>query len=163
MERIARRAEVAVGTLNNHFADRDALVQALFEARRAAMLERMRDALTSTRSLPFRQRLQAVVDSIIIAPPEVLRFRRLLIQESALPYKGPSSTQLEMLAPLFAQGRKEGALRTISRELQPYFLIVLMHAAIRQAVDVGDSVSLREVSEEVVRQFLHGAAAETPR
>ena len=163
MERIARQAEVAVGTLYNHFADRTALVQALFEARRAAMLTRVRAALVASRELPFRQRLQAVVDAIIIVPPEVLRFRRLLIQETALPFKGPSAGQLEMLAPLFVQGQKEGALRQGAAALQPYFLLALVQAAIRYAVQAGDAVSLEELSNEVVQQFMAGARATRSR
>jgi hypothetical protein len=87
----------------------------------------------------------------------------LLIQESALPYKGPSSAQLEMLAPLFAQGRKENALRTSALRAQPYFLVALVHAAIRQAIELGEQVSLRDVSDEVVHQFLHGASAARSR
>lgn len=163
MERIARQAEVAVGTLYNHFADRTALVQALFEARRAAMLARVRAALASSRELPFRPRLQAVVDAIIVVPPEVLRFRRLLIQEAALPFKSPSAGQLEMLAPLFVQGQKEGALRDAATALQPYFLLALVQAAIRYAVEAGEGVSLEELSHEVVQQFMAGARAGKPR
>src|SRR4051812_12638687 len=34
---IARRAGVAVGTLYNYFADRDAMIRALFESRRAVL------------------------------------------------------------------------------------------------------------------------------
>jgi AcrR family transcriptional regulator len=163
MERIARQAEVAVGTLYNHFADRTALVQALFEIRRAAMITRVRAALTGTRELPFRPRLQAVVEAIIIVPPDVLRFRRLLIQESALPYKAPSTGQLEILAPLFVQGHKEGALRAAPGKLQPYFLLALVQAAIRHAVEAGNEVSLQEISDEVVQQFMAGARAGRPR
>jgi DHA2 family multidrug resistance protein len=108
MDRIARQAEVAVGTLYNHFADRDALMQALFAARRTAMLARVREGLAATLDQPFRARLQAIIDAIVIAPPEVLRFRRLLIQQTALPLKAPSSDQLDVLAPLFAQGSCRG-------------------------------------------------------
>jgi AcrR family transcriptional regulator len=41
METIARRAGVAVGTLYNHFADRETLLRSLVDAHHAELLERL--------------------------------------------------------------------------------------------------------------------------
>jgi AcrR family transcriptional regulator len=161
MERIAKAAGVAVGTLYNHFADRDALMNALFEMRRAVMVARVRDALAASIGDSFRARLQAVVDTIVIAPPEVLRFRRLLFQEAAIsPIKAPSTQQLEALGALFAQGRAEGALRADPLGLQPHVLLALLQVAVRHGDD--HEASLRASSDEVVRQFMDGAGERAP-
>src|SRR5436190_22942973 len=61
---IAKRAGVSVGTLYNHFADREALLNALFEARRAAFLERLDASLSEISSLPFRTQLHCLVDAM---------------------------------------------------------------------------------------------------
>ena len=45
MEAIASRAGVAVGTLYNHFQDREALLSALIQSRRQALLDRVDRAL----------------------------------------------------------------------------------------------------------------------
>jgi AcrR family transcriptional regulator len=46
LDDIAHHAGVGVGTVYRRFADREALIEALFEARMKAELQRMRDALT---------------------------------------------------------------------------------------------------------------------
>jgi AcrR family transcriptional regulator len=157
MERIARRAEVAVGTLYNHFVDRAALMEALFENRRRAMHERVDEALARTETLPFRARLQEVVDAIVIVPPDALRVRRLLLQE-APPYKLPTHATFEKFEPLFAQGRTEKALRPDVFGMQIRALHALLFVAVRTAVEDGDAASLRALSDEIVRQFLDGSA-----
>ena len=53
MGEIAALAGVAVGTLYNHFADRDALLAGLLEDRRAEMLARIDEALATS---PARRR-----------------------------------------------------------------------------------------------------------
>ncbi len=49
MERIASRAGVAVGTLYNHFEDKDALVRSLVRSSRQALLDRVDGAVEPLR------------------------------------------------------------------------------------------------------------------
>src|SRR5919206_3781985 len=62
MESIAERAGIAVGTLYNHFEDRDALWKALGRSRREALLARVDAALAASRGQRFRDALGAFVD-----------------------------------------------------------------------------------------------------
>src|SRR5262249_18078249 len=55
MEDIAARAGIGVGTLYNYFSDRTALVEALLEARRCALLANL--DTVQDRAVPFRDRL----------------------------------------------------------------------------------------------------------
>src|SRR5258708_35421520 len=54
-------AGVAVGTLYNYFPDRDALLVALFQMRRAQLIPQIEALAEAARTLPFEQRLRAVV------------------------------------------------------------------------------------------------------
>src|SRR3954470_13131171 len=67
MGEIASLAGVAVGTLYNHFADRDALLAGLLEARRAELLAgidaTVRDKAIAAR--PFRDRLRALLVAVL--------------------------------------------------------------------------------------------------
>ncbi|MBS2023441.1 MAG: TetR/AcrR family transcriptional regulator [Deltaproteobacteria bacterium] len=58
MEHIAARAGVAVGTLYNHFGDRAALLTALINRRRDALLERIDSALHELKGRPFPEQLE---------------------------------------------------------------------------------------------------------
>lgn len=61
MESVAQAAGVAVGTLYNHFADRDALIDAVMRARQATLLTALDEALARTAKAPFGQALEALV------------------------------------------------------------------------------------------------------
>ena len=64
MERIAAQAGVAVGTLYNHFQDRKALVAALIQSRREALLSRIDGALTAARGEPAAVQLRAYLAAV---------------------------------------------------------------------------------------------------
>src|SRR5262245_13233725 len=64
---IATRAGVAVGTLYNYFADRDALISALFEMRRATLRPQLRAAVTAGVGLAFEPRLRGFVHDVFAA------------------------------------------------------------------------------------------------
>lgn len=64
---IAKRAGVAVGTLYNYFADRDAMIRALFESRRAILKPKLQAAAANARGLPFEQRLRKFTRDLLAA------------------------------------------------------------------------------------------------
>ncbi len=64
MEDIAGRAGVAVGTLYNYFADRNALLCALVDSRRDELLQRFDQALAATEQQPFRKQLEVFVMAV---------------------------------------------------------------------------------------------------
>jgi AcrR family transcriptional regulator len=65
MEEIAGRAGVSVGTLYNHFTDRDALIDSLSVERRAECLAQLDDALAATEGQPFDVQLTAFVTAYL--------------------------------------------------------------------------------------------------
>ena len=67
MAEIATRAGVSVGTLYNHFADKDAILAALVGERRRQMLARVDAALEACRGQPFRAQLGAYLEGALRA------------------------------------------------------------------------------------------------
>src|SRR4051794_13846367 len=61
MGEIASRAGVSVGTLYNHFKDREALLDGLLQARREEMVGAVDEAIRASAGKPFRERLRATV------------------------------------------------------------------------------------------------------
>src|SRR5262249_22687500 len=80
MDAIATRAGVAVGTLYNHFRDRDALVDALFEARAVALVARVRDEIDASTGVEFRPRLLRVLEAVMASTSPNPRFRQVFLQ-----------------------------------------------------------------------------------
>src|SRR5207247_1493079 len=64
MEDIAAAAGVAIGTLYNYFADRDALVDALLRDRQDQLIAAI-DAALAERGRPFARRLQAFMAAVV--------------------------------------------------------------------------------------------------
>jgi AcrR family transcriptional regulator len=161
MDAIARRAGVAVGTLYNHFADRDALLDALFAARRRQMFARVTDALEQSAHERFEPRLRAALRALLIAPPERSAFRRLLFNDARPVTRREQRKKIEELARLFAPvldaGRAEGALAPDPSGLQPMFLISLVGMTLQLSVDAPQRLALDAAAELVLRQFLDGA------
>src|SRR5690349_12762068 len=65
MAQIAERAGVAVGTLYNHFKDRDALLKVLLEERRKDMYERIDRRRAEVAKEPFQKQLEALLRAIV--------------------------------------------------------------------------------------------------
>jgi AcrR family transcriptional regulator len=85
MGEIAGLAGVAVGTLYNHFADRDALLAGLLEDRRAEMLARIDEALDkvaspATTPTGFRDRLRVFLLAVLTHKQAHRRFFQILMQ-----------------------------------------------------------------------------------
>jgi AcrR family transcriptional regulator len=161
MESIAARAGIAVGTLYNHFADRDALCR----SRRDALLDRLDAALDATRGEPFPAALRAFANALHAHWSRHRAFLTLLVQtEPALSRAGARATRerttLEELvaraAKLVRRGVAEGALRADGADLWPVLLVGMMRAVMVRdlARDPGDAEA---TLERVVGFFLAGA------
>lgn len=74
---VAERAGVAVGTLYNYFPDRDAILAALFRARRASLEPMIAEAAKEVARRPFEQRLREFVRRMFVAFEYHERFLRV--------------------------------------------------------------------------------------
>jgi len=77
-------ARVGVGTLYNHFDDREALVRALFETRRSQLRPRVAAAVTAGQGQPFEVRLRGYVRDVFAALEAHRRFVKLMIENEHL-------------------------------------------------------------------------------
>jgi AcrR family transcriptional regulator len=98
MERIAAGAGVSVGTLYNHFEDRDALVQALFESRSATLHELLAEALTMAIGRPVREQVLAMLHAVVVHARAHGRFFTALMAEHLGPSKlrPPAAARAEL-------------------------------------------------------------------
>jgi AcrR family transcriptional regulator len=160
MESIAERAGIAVGTLYNHFEDREALWKALGRSRREALLARVDAALAASRARPFREALGAFVDALVAHWAEHRAFLTVLVQtEPALPAGKERSTAQEIAARagvLVRRGVEEGALRPDGADLYATFLVGMLRNVLLVDAAPG-ALGAAALRERVVEFFLRGA------
>ena len=65
VERIAGRAGVSVGTVYNHFEDRHALLESLFESRGSRMLELLEKWVGAARDRPVREQVHGFFQAMV--------------------------------------------------------------------------------------------------
>jgi AcrR family transcriptional regulator len=165
MAAIARHARVAVGTIYNHFKDRDALLRALVLARRRDIVEQIAASAEATRGAPFRAQLGGFVAGMMDLFDRHRAFVRLALQgDGLLPRNvgkggGQGTALAHWLAravELVALGQQEGVLGAGDVEFQAHSLTGLMKGALGYGLARGEFAAL---APAVVEQFLRGAAA----
>ena len=129
---IAKRAGVAVGTLYNYFEDREALIHALFEMRRATLRPQLRVALGKGGDLPFEQRLRGFLRDMFAVYESHRKFIKVVIETEHLKLT-PSTTAQDIrtaFEELFKAGVKEKAIAANRAEL----LSIVIGGAIKSLV-----------------------------
>ncbi len=164
MEDIASSVGVAVGTLYNHFNDRADLVEALREASRGELAEKLDAALAAHKGEPARQRIEAFVQVALDHFESRRSLYVLVLEEEAQrgrPMKGPPlvheiASRAEKLA---RQAIKEGALRAEGGDPEFYALLLagMLRAVSRRAVQ--EQRPLAADAPRVVRFFFEGCGA----
>jgi len=162
MESIAARAGVAVGTLYNHFEDRDALLASLVAARRAALLARLDDALAEGKEMGFEGALSAFLRALFEHWAAHRAFLAVLFQGNRLdrtaPGRGAVLAEVNRRAEaVLERGREEGKLRRDEDGFQSALLVgmvwgTLVKEVIQDAGEVGV-----DRAERVLDVFLRGA------
>ena len=166
METIAARAGIAVGTLYNHFADREALWDELCRSRRAALLVRLDAALEAARGEPFAGALRAFLDAFVEHWDQHRRFLAVLIQAEPLGARSPRAGAKggSMVQELLARARKlvrrgvaEGALRAEAADLYPALLLGMLRSVLFQHLDQAPPPAAKAQIDCMVDVFLNGA------
>lgn len=154
---IARRAGVAVGTLYNYFTDRDALIKALFETRRANLRPRLLAATARGRELSFEPRLRRFVRDVLEAFEAHRRFVKVAIETEHLKLS-PSTTSQDLYAAvddIVAAGASEGVIVKAHAEL----LAMITAGAIRAVVlrRTADGKPFVDDADAIVTVLMDGA------
>ena len=170
MDEIASRAGVSVGTLYNHFKDREALLAGLLEARRTDLLAQLDEVMRAAGGRSPIDKLRAMVETMLVHKSRHRKFLQILLQgeigryEHTFPSAShmPGATLREIhgrVEKVVRQGIKDGSLRADIEGVAPMILMGMVRSlAIRDAFRTthGDPVA---DAAELFDFFLKGAGA----
>ncbi|HET6414231.1 MAG TPA: TetR/AcrR family transcriptional regulator [Anaeromyxobacter sp.] len=161
VEKIAARAGVAVGTLYNHFADREALATALARARRDSLLSRLDAALSECDGRPVEDQLRAFVSAVAEHGKAHGRYLSMLVQAGEGPARAhPGHSLLEDLLSrvdvIAARGIASGELRPEGREVYGLALLGMIRLANVRILE--GAAKWESLAGPLVDLFLRGAA-----
>lgn len=166
MNDIAARAGVAVGTLYNHFKDRDALLAALLETRRAELLARMDAFLEQPPSGEFRADLLGLVKQMGAFFEEHPRYHVLLhrlewgLNQGTYPETAACAPAMKRelhvrIDKLMKRGIRQKALRPALADYYAHLLMGMLRSV--RLYNVDNNVADFWPIEEIVRLFMEGA------
>ena len=168
MEAIAGRAGVAVGTVYNHFEDREALLSALLGARNDELVGRMDTTLAQSALHPFAEQLNAfysaLLEHFLAHRPFLAIFmqaERCLSPSAPMGSAVPSSVMREVLERaerLVANGLLQKALRPSAADLLPLLCVGLVRSVlVGELLYTLSPVPIATRVEQLVTFFLEGA------
>jgi AcrR family transcriptional regulator len=167
MGEIAGRAGVAVGTLYNHFADREALLAGLAEARFKELIADMDVALKATSEDGFGPRVRALVVAMLTYYERHWKFMQIFLQGETGRYERTFPSLVEAMRhkmrevrtrveKLVAQGVREKAIRAELSDLAPFFLIGMLRSLVMRRLYHDPSKGLVVEADRLLAAFLHG-------
>jgi AcrR family transcriptional regulator len=165
LQAVAKRAGVAVGTIYNHFEDRNELFEELFARRREELLDALDLAAKKAAGSGFDSQLEAFVHTSFSYFDTRRAFLRLALDSQAGKHpsrkkagEAPGSMeQLTLRAERIVRvGLKEKRLRTDTADLAPYFLTAAVRAVLIARVDTPKP--LAPETPRVVKLFLQGTS-----
>lgn len=170
MGEIAERAGVAVGTLYNHFADREALLAGLAEARFKEMIADMDGALKATAEQPFQPRVRALVVAMLTYYERHWKFMQIFLQGETGRYQRTFPTLVEAMRhkmrevrtrveKLIAQGVREKAIRAEASDLAAFFLIGMLRSLVMRRLYHDPNKGLLVEADRLLAAFLGGVGA----
>jgi AcrR family transcriptional regulator len=170
MGEIAARAGVSVGTLYNHFADREALLAGLMEARFAEMLAEMDGALRGSANREFRERLRALVVAMLAHWERHEKFMQIVLQGETGRYQQTFPQACQKMRTkmseiharadkVMVQGVKEKAIRPDQADLASFFLLGMMRALVIRDLVLGIGDGLMVEADRLISAFLSGVGA----
>lgn len=159
MEQVAARAGVAVGTLYNHFRDRDALLGAVQRETRDALLGRIDAALAATEGRPVDARLHAFLGAVLEHARAHGVFLAALVQAG----EGPARTQptgtlhgaiVARAEAVLGEARRRGELRDAHADVQALAFVGMLRAVLLRGIE-SRTVDVR-LGDALLDLFLRG-------
>jgi AcrR family transcriptional regulator len=161
MEVIAAAAGIAVGTLYNYFADRQELIDALFEVRRRELIERLDAALTGAPTRPFPAQLEAFLGAGLTHFQAHRDFITLVLHDELSSEQGSRWSMMlelrERAERLVRAGIDAGLLRSDDRAMYPHLLMGLLKGVVEIALAAAPGEAPEALLAPAVRCFLEGA------
>ena len=167
MDDIASEAGVSVGTVYNHFEDREALLKALLATRRAELVANLDAALEEGSGEPFQFMLERFTSTLLEHFESHRPFFSIVIEgehQRGFPATGrPNDSMLEVyqrVEHLMSRGLRKKALRPQGAQLWPaLFMGAVRGAMVHSLYDKSPARPLAERAPDLVRFFLDGAGA----
>lgn len=167
---VAQHARIAVGTVYNHFEQKEDLLRALLEERAEQMLERF--ASSAADPAAFEPRLIARLERVLRYVDEHRGFYIVAIEHGLLAKGDPAAAACGKKLPhmerfravfrsLVEEGVAEGALEPISAENLTWALGGILRSFIQGSLERRQP-QLESLAPTVAHLFLHGAARRTP-
>lgn len=167
LQAIATRAGVAVGTIYNYFADRDALIEVLFARRCAELAAAVDETASNTADAPFDVQLRAFVESLLEFFDRRRAFLRIVVEAEHVRARPAAArdgrrSALEHLraraSHLVACGVATGRLRSEDQLLYADVLVGMVRGILvgRAAGDM----PLAGNADAIVGIFLHGTSVQ---
>jgi AcrR family transcriptional regulator len=170
MGSIAAKAGVSVGTLYNHFEDREALLAGLLAARRAELVGKIDDAIREAAGRPLRERLRGILGAFcshceahrkfvhIVLQREVGRYQQTYPQAWAK--KTDSMREIhERIEGEMKRGVKEGALRPETADLATLFFLGMLRALVIRDVSGEAGGEMARDVDRLLDAFFGGVGA----
>lgn len=161
MESIAARAGVAVGTIYNYFEDREALLAALVESRRAALLVRLDAAAAEGAGRPFEEAIAGFLRAWFDHWATHRGLLSLLFHAGlgrSTRGRGAIVDEVTRRAEaVLARGRSEGKVAPDEDGLQAALLVGLVWGALMRDLIREGGAAGASPAEPVLEMFLRGA------
>jgi len=163
MEEIAARAGVSVGTLYNHYQDRDALLRELIDGRKQELVKNLDAVLEACKREPFREQLRRFARTVFDHFEGHREFLAITLQRDTANLAQPSEAMREVKAraeALVQRGLEQHVLRPLGNELWPTLLLGSVRAVLVHELRYPGKLRVAGRADMVVEFFLRGAAAE---
>jgi len=155
LAQIAKKAGVAVGTLYNYFDDRDAMVRALFETRRATIRPKVLAVMSAGAGLSFEQRLRKFLREVFEVYEGYRQFIKVLFEAEHLKPTGSHSDLLTAIDDIVAGGVAEGVIAKQTVEPLSIMIAGALRAVLVRKSHSGESFV--DIAEPIATLLLDGA------
>lgn len=162
VEEIAARAGVSVGTVYNHFQDREALLSDLIESRRAELARRLDASLAECAHQPFEEQLRRFALTVFEHFETHRQFLSIMLESDTAKAATPSEAMREIRArveTLVKRGLARKMFRPALAPLLPILLMSAMKAVLIHELRAPGALTVPERAVAAIEFFLHGAGA----